>query len=487
VVGLAVTLLAALLPALRASRTSPLQAMRRRAEVVGRPAWRSAVAGLVVIAASVPGVWLLSRDDLSAAAEAYGTVAIIGIFLGVALATPLVVRPLVRALAVPLRLAGRTEGRLAADNAARAPGRTALTASAVMIGLALVITFSAFSASAVSAVRDSIDRSLASDFIVVPQNLFSTQGFSPALAREVAALPGARAVSSSRVGAASVDGRVTEVIAVDPETYGEVATTTLVDGGRPDWAALGGPAVLVTQGLADERGLGVGSTITLGGAGTGPEDLRVAGVLDDRLESQSGRAVFVSQRRGVGLGLTQDLRVYAQAGDSPEARAALRQELERAVGAYPAAELLSNEELKNEIESSLNQVFGLLYALLGVAIVAAAVGIANTLAMSVIERTREIGMIRAVGGTRSQLRRMIRRESVLVTMVGVVLGLGVGLLLGYAFVRASAAQFPGLVFRVPWTAVIAVLVGAVVVAVLAAALPARRAARLSVIEAVSYE
>ena len=153
----------------------------------------------------------------------------------------------------------------------------------------------------------------------------------------------------------------------------------------------------------------------------------------------------------------------------------------------PPVKIRSNAELKNEVESQFNQIFGQIYALLGVAVIASALGIANTMAMSVFERTREIGLVRAVGGTRRQLRSMIRRESLLITLVGVILGVAVGLTMGYAFVRASAGSSPGLTFVVSWTTVIVVLVGAVAVAVIAAAMPARRATRLNVIDAVSFE
>ncbi|MEA2783883.1 MAG: putative transport system permease protein, partial [Rhodospirillaceae bacterium] len=488
IVGTLVTAAAALWPAVRAGRTSPLQAMRQRAERIGGAPWRPAVAGLVVLAASIPGVGIFaSGDHLSTGETVYGVAGIIGVFLGVALLAPILVRPLVRVLSVPLRVFGRTEGRLAADNAARAPGRTALTASAVMVGLALVITFSGFSASAVSAVRDSIDRSLASDFIVVPRNIFASQGFSPELARQIAALPDAGDVSAVRFGYATIDGKATELIGVDPASYGRISETRLDGDGTPDWSALAGPAAYVTHNYAADEGLGAGDTIAIATPSAGVDRLRVAGVVDDRVESQSGRGVFVSTARAErDAGLTQDLRVYVQARD-PSSRQALRAEVERVLERFPSAKVLSNAELKDEIESAFSQVFSFLYALLGVAIFASAFGIVNTLAMSVLERRREIGMIRAVGGTRSQVRRMIRRESVLVTLVGVILGLVVGLVLAYAFVRSAASSFPGLRFVMPWQTIVIVVAGALVVAVLAAALPARRAARMNVITAVAYE
>jgi putative ABC transport system permease protein len=291
-----------------------------------------------------------------------------------------------------------------------------------------------------------------------------------------------------RLGYAVVDGRTTEIVGVDPAAYARVSETRLDGGGTPDWGALDGAAALVTRGYARDEHVAAGDAVSVQAPGAGADRLRIAGVIDDRVETQSGRSVFVSAARAArDAGLTQDVRVYVQARGGSEGRAALRQEIQGVLERFPSAKVLSNAELKDEIEAAFSQIFSFLYALLGVAIVASAFGIANTMAMSVLERTREIGMIRAVGGTRTQVRRAIRRESVLVTLVGVVLGLAVGLVLAYAFVRSAASSFPGLHFVMPWQTIVIVIAGALVVAVLAAALPARRAARLNVIAAVAYE
>ena len=482
--GTVVTGLGALWPAYRASRTSPVAAMRQRAERIGRIPWRSAGAGLVLIAASIPGVWLLTRGDRPTWQTVYGVTGVVGAFLGVSLAAPVLVRPLVHLLGRPMAVVGRVQGRIAVDNASRAPGRTALTASAVMIGIALVIVFGAFSASAVVAIRESIDRGLKSDFVISPRNLLDLQGFSPELADRVAALPETTASSAVRVGFAEIDGTATQVIAVDPATIGRVSGEELVGGGAPDWAALSGTSALVSERFANREDVAVGDTIEIETLSGAPDRLRVAGII----KSSTDDAAYISTERAErDAGLTQVFSIQVTAGDSPAARESLRASLEALLADFPAAKVRSNTELKNEIEGQFDQIFGLIYALLGVAVIASALGIANTMAMSVLERTREIGLVRAVGGTRGQLRGMIRRESLLVTLVGVVLGVVVGLTMGYAFVRASAEQFPGLEFVVPWGTVVAVLVGAVVVAIIAAALPARRATRLNVIDAVSFE
>ncbi len=481
VAGTLVTAGGALWPAIRAGRTSPLEAMLRRAERIGRIPWRSALAGLLALAASAPGIYLLTRSDRSGVETAYGVAAVVGVFLGVTLASPLFVRPLVQALAGPLRLLGRVQARIASNNAARSPTRTGLTASTVMVGLALVVVVGAFSASVVSAVDASVNRQLRSDFVIGPKNLFTFQGFSPTLERRIAALPHAHATGIA-AGVVRVNGASTALLGYDPETIGELSGDELVGGGTPPWRALAGRSALVSQGWASVHHVRVGSRLTIR-TPSGQDVVRVAGVI----RSLDQHVIVSRQRAAADAGATQIFYVYVKTDDSKKARADLRSQLERVVRRYPMATVLSNAELKDQITTQFSRLFLFIYALLGVAILGSAFGIANTMAMSVIERTREIGLIRALGGTKEQLRAMIRRESVLVTLVGAVLGLAVGLAMAYAFIRASATQFPGLGFVVPWTVIGIVVVGSVVVAVLAAILPARRAARLNVVEAVGYE
>jgi putative ABC transport system permease protein len=482
VAGVAVTSIGALWPALKASRTSPIAAMRQRAERIGRIAWRSAAAGGALVALSVPGVYLLTRGNRSGLETIYGVVSVIGIFLGVTLAAPLAVRPLVSVFARPLRILGRVQGKIASDNAARAPGRTALTASAVMVGLALVVVFGAFSSSIVNTVHRAVDRQFQSDYVIGPRNLLLAQGFSPTLGRRISALPAARATTTVTDGFTRVNGVGTVTLGYDPSTIGALSGDRLVGGGAPPWHLLRGRAALVSQGWAAANHVSAGSRLRIA-TPTGVDVVRVVGVVES-----PDQHVMLSQARNMrDAGATSVFYVWTKAAASASARTELRRELERVVADYPNATVLSNAELKDQITAQFNQIFTLIYALLGAAIVGSALGIANTMAMSIIERTREIGLIRALGGTRSQVRAMIRRESILVSLVGVVLGIAVGIGLGYVFVRAMASTFPGLEYAAPWNIIAIVVVGAIGVALLAAVMPARRAARLNVVEAVGYE
>ena len=481
--GLIVTAFGAAWPAVKASRTSPLQAMRLRAEPVGRVPWRSAVAGIALLALSAPGIYLLTRSNATSAENAYGVASVFGIFLGVTLAAPMVVRPLVVLIGWPLHAIGRAQARLATDNAARAPARTGLTASAVMVGLALVVVFGALSSSIVAAVQGAVDRQFKSDYVVGPRNLMLGQGFSPRLARQIAALPAARATTSVTDGFTRVNGISTVVLGYDPDTIGPLTDVRLVDGSQPEWSVLNGNAAYVFQGWAAPNHVSRGDTLRIATPAGKVDIVKVAGVL-----VSPDQHVVLSQRRTTqDTGATSVFYVWTKAGDSAAARAELGRELRGVVARYPNASVLSNAQLKNQITGQFNQIFVLIYALLGAAVVASALGIANTLAMSVIERTREIGLIRALGGTRTQVRGMIRRESILVTLVGVLLGLGVGLAFGWVVVSAMSSAFPGLTYVAPWGIIGLTVVGALAVALLAAVMPARRAARLNVIEAVGYE
>ena len=481
--GMIVTAFGAAWPAVRASRTSPLQAMRLRAERVGRIPWRSAAAGIVLLALSAPGVYLLTRSNATSAENTYGVASVFGIFLGVTLAAPMVVHPLVELLGLPMRATGRAQGKLASDNAARAPARTGLTASAVMVGLALVVVFGTLSSSIVAAVQGAVDRQFKSDYVVGPRNLLLGQGFSPRLAQQIAALPAARATTSVTDGFTRVNGVSTVVLGYDPDTIGPLTDVRLSDGSEPKWRLLNGKAAFAFEGWAVPNHVTRGDTLRIAMPGGGVDVVTVAGVL----ASPDQHVVLSQERTARDTGSTSVYYVWTKAGDSAAARADLGRQLRAVVARYPNASVLSNAQLKNQITAQFNQIFVLIYALLGAAVVAGALGIANTLAMSVIERTREIGLIRALGGTRTQVRGMIRRESILVTLVGVLLGIVVGLAFGYVFVRAMSSAFPGLGYVAPWSIIGLTVVGALVVALLAAVMPARRAARLNVIEAVGYE
>ena len=494
VAGVVVTLLGALYPALRAGRTAPLRAVLGEAEERRPPSPRRAAAGVAMAATGMVGVFVLaSAEEIPPAVAAAGMGGVVLIFLGVALAAPFAIVPIVRFLSWPLRRAAPIEGRLASDSAKANPGRTALTATGLMIGLALVTAFGALSSSFLGTITDEFDEAFARDYTVQPSGFSPGQGpqqtFSPRLRDRIARLPGAAVVTPERIFYSSrlIRGADGLAFGFDPDRYGEVDDSSY-GGGLSEGEVLrrvGRGQVTLGDALADEEGLEAGDRVLLRGP-AGERRARVAGLIET--------AIFGGQT--VGMSIRTMRRVYGVTRDSSLAikatSAAARPRLERRIEAvverdFPQLQLLSNDELKGEIESMLDQQFGFFNALLLVAVVVSLFGVVNTLSMNVLERTREIGVLRALGSSRWQVRVTIGQEGVLLCAVGALLGLAVGLALGYVFVRGVATIVPSVSYAAPLGTVALVAAAGLVLGVLASILPARRAARMDVVRALSYE
>jgi putative ABC transport system permease protein len=389
------------------------------------------------------------------------------------------------------------EGRLAADAARSDPGRTAATATALMIGLALVVAVNSIGSSFLKTISDEFDRSFARDLTVQPNGFAPGQGPQQTIAKDLrdrlARIPEAAVVARERFlftpnlpapkGENHSDGLL---VAFEPRQYEKVDETEIEGASRHEaFDALRRGQVTLGRGQADEIGLGVGDRITLRGP-SGHVRTRVAGIVKT--------VIFGGQT--VGMSLDTMRRVYGVTADSELAlkatSAAARPILERKVqrivsNRYPNLAVLSNGELKSKVEDQVNQQFGIFYAIVGVAIFASLFGIVNTLSMSVIERTREIGVLRALGASRWQVRRAIADESVVIGLIGALLGIAVGIGLGYALLQGLSSGVPGVEYRPPVTTMVAVGFAGIVLGLIAAILPARRAARLDVIRAISYE
>ncbi len=497
VTGLVTAVLGALHPARRAGGTSPIRAVLGTEGLRARPRPRRAAVGAALIPAGLAGAfWLGASDQTTTVVAAAGMLGTIAIFLGIALVAPFAIRPLVRGLSWPLRRAFPVEGRLAADAARADPARTAATATALMIGLALVVAVNSLGSSFLASIDDEFDRAFARDLTVQPQGFAPGQGpqetIANGLRRRLARIPQAAVVANERFlytpdlpgprGAAG-DGLL---FAVDPPRYEQVDETEIDGTSRAlAFRRLARGWVTVGKGWADETGLGVGDEITLRGP-SGTLHSRVAGIV--RTVVFGGQTVGMSLRtmRAV-YGVTADSELALKA-TSASARPILRRRVERIVRRhYPNLAVLSNDELKSRVEGQVDQQFGIFYAIVGVAIFASLFGIVNTLTMSVIERTREIGVLRALGASRWQVRRSIGDESLVIGLIGALLGIAVGTGLGYALLRGLSAGIPGVEYRPPLGTMVVVGVAGVALGLAAAILPARRAARLDVIKAISYE
>lgn len=472
VVGVLVTMVAAWLPARRAARVPPVAAMR---DEIAMPEsslrWRLVLAlvfGLAGAAGMAAGSWL----DVPRPIVWVG-LGIFGVLMAVALGSPIIAIPVLGVFGAIYRVLFRAVGQLAAQNARRNPRRTAATASALMIGLALVTTMSILGASINKSIDAGVEREFSADFIV--QNV-SGQAFSPQISKAVSEVPGVAEVAASQLLAFRAEGTQVFASAIQADQFGKVFELDYVGGEAP----LADGTIAVSEALSERTGLGTGDRVDLEfSAGSVPST--VTGVFAD--SNIVGQAV-VPLSTVTAAGIARADTSLAVNVDSGAGTRTIRRNLERAVGENPTIVVQDKQEFAEAQRSQVNTLLYLIYALLGLAIVIAVLGIVNTLALSVIERTREIGLLRAVGVTRPQLRRMVRLESVVIAILGALLGIGAGVLFGVTLQRSFADD--GITdLAIPAGSLAVFVLVSAVVGILAAVLPARRAAKLDVLQAIS--
>lgn len=488
VVGVGVTFVAAYLPARRAAVVSPMAALAD-AEVagVGRPLRVRAVVGSVVGAAgaaALAGCAAASKTSSSASLLGLGIVLTL---VATVIAGPLLVRPVIRVLGGAFPALFGSVGRMSQRNALRNPRRTGATAAALMVGLALVGGMSVASASMSKSFDQQIDKTLGADFIVQNSNFVP---FTPEITDKVRGTAGAGLVVRQRFTPVAVrlpDGKRIETTAsaYDPR-LDDVAHIAYDQGDTA--AALGDGHLAMAAKFAREHGVRVGSTIPVEFPAGRRAELTVAALTgQDAVQGfgmQGGLYFgFGTIEKYVPGG--QDSALYVNAAPGTNADQ-LRTRLEQTLKPYPQVQVRDRADYKKLVHDQIAVLLYLVYALLGLAIVIAVLGVVNTLALSVVERTREIGLLRAIGLARRQLRRMIRLEAVVIAVFGAVLGLALGLVWGVCAQRVLALQ--GMkALAVPWTTIVAVVVGSAVVGIVAALLPALRASRMNVLAAIAHE
>jgi putative ABC transport system permease protein len=493
VVGVAVTALAALYPALRAGRASPVEAMRARSGTTGvARRWRRSsifppLFGLLLVGVGAPWIYYLAKN-LSASLDgliyASGIAAVVGAFLGVSLVIPVLVRPLAALFSPLLRLFFGVEGRMAAANATRNRGRTALTASALMVGISLVVAFAALGGSVLGSIGSYLDGSLGSDYVVQPANQNSDVTFSQDLPRQISEIPGVEKTTTLTSTFLRHGAESNIVFGVD-QNYPEIFRVNYAAGGPEAFSRLGDGTALVGKQLAEARKLHVGSMIELP-TPEGSKEYRVEGILDNEIIG-GGSGIYLSKEtlaRDFNESEGEFLAIKAVPGTD---RGQLTKEIEDVLKDYPQFSLYSNAEWKAQIESDFDRQYVFFYAIMGVSVAVSAFGVVNTLSMSVFERTREIGILRAVGTTRLQVGRLIIDEGVVISLIGCLVGVGVGSALGYLFVLGSGAGGFEVHFYYPKLPALAALLSGLLIGVFAGLLPARSAARKSIVEAVQYE
>ncbi|MGI8728652.1 MAG: ABC transporter permease [Solirubrobacteraceae bacterium] len=485
-VGVVVTVLASLVPALRATRIAPIAALRDGLTApvrAGRA--RLAVAALLCLA----GAGVLAYG-LAGGGSGGDTAAILGagsvaIFLGVALLSPQLVRPVAALLGAPLQRLAGISGRLARENATRNPARTAVTAAALMIGVALVVFVSIFAAGLQGSIDRAVDRAFAGDLTVGVKSGFGET--PPALAAEVRRVRGVGAVSSVRFSDAKVAGEEgsTTVAGIDPATLSEVYTLRWKQGSDATLGRLGEDGILADSSFSGDAR--VGDRVAL----LTPAGKRVSYVIRGLLDEGSdfgllgGGLVIPNARLRADFDVSDDDFVFVRfaAGADPERT---RGAIDRALAAsFPDARTRDRGQVKAQQAGQINQVLYLIYALLALSVVVSLFGIVNTLALSIFERTRELGLLRAVGMSRRQVKRIVRLEAVITSLIGALLGLVLGVLFALAMSRPLESEGFRLTF--PVATLVLLVAGAAMAGVLAALWPARRAARLDVLRALAYE
>jgi putative ABC transport system permease protein len=492
VVGVAVTAVAALYPALRAGRVSPVEAMRARSGGSGKRRSRvvsvlTPLCGLLLLGVGAPWIYYLAKNlsaDLDGLVYASGIAAIIGAFLGVSLVIPTLVRPLAALFSPVLRLLFGVEGRMAAANATRNKGRTALTASALMVGISLVVAFSALGGSVLGSIRSYLEGSLGSDYVVQPASQNSDVTFSRDLPRRVENVSGVESTTSLASTFLREDDEVSIVFGVD-ESYADIFRVNYAAGGPDVFTELEDGGALVGKQLAETRKLGVGDKVELPTPG-GPRKYPVEGILENDIVG-GGAGIYLSREtlaRDFKERKGEFLAIKAEPGTD---RGSLTREIQEILRDYPQFSLYSNAEWKAQIEGDFNRQYVFFYAIMGVSVAVSAFGVVNTLSMSVFERTREIGILRAVGTTRLQIGRLVIDEGIVISLIGCLVGVAVGSLLGYLFVLGSGAGGFEVDFFYPRVPALAALFSGLFIGVFAGLLPARSAARKSIVEAVQYE
>jgi putative ABC transport system permease protein len=479
VLGVSVTLVSAIFPARRAAKISPMAAMRETAPKASRFSPRRTVAGLAVTLSGVGILFAGLFGDIGEPAQLVGVGAFIT-FLGVAVLTPLFAGPLANFIGSPLRVL-RMPGKLARRNAARNPKRTASTAAALMIGLALVGLVSIMASSIKTSTNKVLDESLEADFTVATGG-FAPSFISPQVATDIGKLPEVEVVAPIRLGQFKRDdGNSFFVVGVDPASLDAVTDVGVTEGSL---TGLGEGELLLYNQTAEDLGLEVGDDFAMLFAATGEQDLKIGGLFDNKALVQTDYLVSMPTYE-THFPEKVDLQVFVKVADGVAVTRA-RNAIEGVLEDYPALELEDQTETKEKQAQQVDQLLNIVTAMLGMALFIALFGITNTLALSVFERTRELGLLRAVGMARRQTRRMIRWEAVIIAIIGAVIGLGIGIFFGWALVTSLESE--GITeLTIPYSQLLIYVGLAAVAGVVAAFFPARRAARLNVLDAISTE
>lgn len=472
-VGIIVTMLAAWLPARRAGSVPPVAAMRDTVESpTAHPVRKALEVGVLVLGllAFLFGLFVADSREIW-----WIGAGVVGLVLGTAFLAPIVGRPVISGLGMVYRRLFGSVGRMAEQNTVRSPGRTAATASALMIGMTLVALMGVVASSTTASIDKSIEESFQADYVL--SNAIG-QPYSSAITAKAAKVDGVRTVSPVRYVPAVVDDGQLSTVAIDPETFGDIEELEATEGTTD----IDADSVMLSTN--HRTGREVGETVEVK-IGESTEDLEIAGFYEETETVGTPDVLLsvdtVSEMGGQGA----DNMAFIFLEDGADS-AAVSEDIEELISSQPLVTLKDQQDFADEQRSSIDQLLYIIYALLGLAIIIAVLGIVNTLGLSVLERTREIGLLRAVGLSRAQLRRMIRLESITIALLGALLGIVLGVVAGAAIQRSLVDD--GITeLAIPWMQLAVFVVLAGIVGVLAAVVPAWRASRMDVLDAIATE
>ncbi|MGW1492949.1 ABC transporter permease [Streptomyces sp. NPDC002402] len=487
VLGIVVTVVAAYVPARRAGKVSPMAALRDAGTPAdGKAGLVRAAIGLLLTGGGAAALLVATRADKASEGSMFLGLGVVLSLIGFVVIGPLLAGVVVRVISVlVLRMFGPV-GRLAERNALRNPRRTGATGAALMIGLALVACLSVVGSSMVASATSELDKSVGADFIIQSSK---NQAIIPQVEEALKKAPHIEHVTDYKGVEAKLttpDGRTEaeELAAADP-TYAQDLRRETVAGELS--AAYGKDAMSVGDRYAKDHGIKVGDTIKVAFKHGRTAELKVAAITSDDTNVDKGAMytnITTAAQYVPAAKMPKNVMMFAKAEDGKEKEAYAA--LKGALAKYPQYKVQNQTDFKQDLKDQIGQLLNIVYGLLALAIIVAVLGVVNTLALSVVERTREIGLMRAIGLSRRQLRRMIRLESVVIALFGALLGLGLGMGWGTAAQKLLALEGLG-VLEIPWPTIITVFVASAFVGLFAALVPAFRAGRMNVLNAIATE
>jgi putative ABC transport system permease protein len=485
-IGLLVTLVAAVLPAIKATRVPPLAALRDVAiDRSGASRVRLVLGAVVLLIGgfALSAAW--TSDGNTDALPTVGLGAVLVIVAAIVVG-PVLAGPSVKAIGSPLPRVKGVTGRVATENAARSPKRTSATASALVIGVALVGFITVFAASAKESIVASIQESFSGDFVIQSSSGFGFgSGFPTEVADQAAAVDGVASVTPLGFGIADIvypngDSTTFPITAVDPESLLDTLDPKMEEGQLTD---LTDDGMIMDRQLAKDHDVSVGDEVKVTLAGGQELTLEVQAISDE--PNLLGNFIITRGLYTQSVPQLLDNYVYGRVDDGADLDQVVS-DVDEAVSGTPSLKVLDRDGFADDLVRQVTSFVNIIYGLLALSIIVAMIGIANTLSLSINERTRELGLLRAVGMNRSQLRSAIRWEAVLISVLGTLVGLGLGLVLSRVVLKALEGQ--GLTeFTIPFASLVVITLAAAALGTLASILPARRAARMPILDAIATE